>query len=183
MLSSFRPSRAGKTNDNPNEAENNPLLFAERLTEKLNTVIAQRAKQANQTQRLTNLDINHPASVPPPRRHPASTSTSYHQHHAHHQTLDQESDQSILDDHCSRVFEESPVTSPRNERADRSAAAAGPQRGMSNTLNPRKMQQQAYGIPHRKFSSFLQRLATRFIIFFNVNRSTIRWPSIPRRVQ
>ena len=146
--SCFNPNRAGTlgpvNRSQPELATKDPAKFFEKLCGKLQKVQQERESSA----RL----IERGVGPPPPAAMSMSTSsrgakrqeTSLYgsQQHQVSQNYDPESDQSILDEHCSKVFDHTPVRgrSPPTERSKKVKAHKG-----SGSYMTWSKGQQAYG--------------------------------------
>ena len=118
----FNPNRAGQGPSRNHElATKEPAQFFERLKTKLLKYQSDQETSAKLRQRGVAAPTMSTSSRV--KRHEAS---SYSQHQLS-QNYDQESDQSILDDHCSKVFDHTPVRgrSPPTERSKKVRAHKG----------------------------------------------------------
>ena len=154
--SCFNPNRAGTlgpvNRSQPELATKDPAKFFEKLCGKLQKVQQERESSA----RLIERGVG-----PPPAAMSMSTSsrgakrqeTSLYggQQHQVSQNYDPESDQSILDEHCSKVFDHTPVRgrSPPTERSKKVKAHKG-----SGSYMTWSKGQQAYGGFQGKTISF-----------------------------
>ena len=137
--SCFNPNRAGAlgpVSRNQELATKDPAQFFEKLKSKLQKVQLERESSAKLRER----------GVPAPTMSTSSRTkrheTLYSQQHQISQNYDPESDQSILDEHCSKVFDHTPVRgrSPPTERSKKVKAHKG-----SGSYMTWSKGQQAYG--------------------------------------
>ena len=140
--SCFNPNRAGAlgpaSRNQPEMATKDPAQFFEKLKSKLQKV---------QLERESSVKLRERGVAPPAAMSMSTTSRSkrhetYSQQHQISQNYDPESDQSILDEHCSKVFDHTPVRgrSPPTERSKKVKAHKG-----SGSYMTWSKGQQAYG--------------------------------------
>ena len=118
----FNPNRAGQGPSRNHElATKEPAQFFERLKTKL--LKYQNDQETSAKLRQRGVAVPTMSTSSRVKRHETS---SYSQHQLS-QNYDQESDQSILDDHCSKVFDHTPVRgrSPPTERSKKVRAHKG----------------------------------------------------------
>ena len=141
--SCFNPNRAGALGPNPRNQElatKNPAQFFEKLKGKLQKVQLERESSAKLRERgVAAPTMSMSTSSRAAKRQETSL---YGQQHQLSQNYDPESDQSILDEHCSKVFDHTPVRgrSPPAERSKKMKAHKG-----SGSYMTWSKGQQAYG--------------------------------------